>query len=247
MTTSPLLTATSRRASVHQRLELAQAAAAKAEKLHGERMLGRLVAVHPALAELLPDGGLRAGGTYAVTGSHGLVSSLLSVPSADGLWCGVVGLPSFSAEAARALGCDLDRLVFVPRPGLDWVNVVGALIDALAIVVVHPQSEVSPAEASRLSARLRKRDAVLVSTGPWPRVEARIAARASQWVGLGRGHGHLVARQLAVEASARSGGAATDKRSLWLPDPVGRVRQAGSTDVAATELGDACPPQAMAG
>lgn len=223
MTTSPLLDSRIRRASVTERLEVAQQAAAKAERLHGERLLGRVIGVHPALAGLLPDGGLRVGGVYGVHGSHALLAAVLATPSSQGQWCGVVGMPGFAAEAARALGCDLDRMVFVPRPGPDWLNVVGALIDALPIVAVSPPGPVSPGESSRITARLRKRGSVLVATGRWPRVDARLTAGASRWQGLGDGHGHLTARLITVEASGRATSAEPREHSLWLPHPTGEI------------------------
>lgn len=98
----------------------------------------------PAVAELLPGAGLRSGAVYSVRTSTALVMAMMAGPSAEGAWCGVVGMPSFGAEAARGLGVDLERLVLVPDPGQDWLNVVAALVDALTVVVVRPPGEVTP-------------------------------------------------------------------------------------------------------
>jgi hypothetical protein len=194
-------------------------------------MSEHVISVLPAMAALLPDGGLRAGCSYGVDGSTALTAALMAGPSSAGQWCAVVGMPGFSAEAAARLGCDLEQVVFVPYPGRDWVNVVAALIDALSIVVVRPPTTVSDAEAARLSARLRQHESVLIACGRWPRTETRLAVSQSRWVGLGSGHGHLTARQAVITVSGRgavrsSGG---DRRSspgtaLWLPDSSGQVR-----------------------
>jgi hypothetical protein len=142
------------------------------------------------------------------------------------MWCGVVAMPGFAAEGAAGLGCDLDRLVFVPRPGREWVNIAAALIDALPVVVVQPVGRVSDAEAARLSARLRQREAVLVACGDWPRADVRLSVTGTEWHGLGRGHGHLTARRADIAVSSRTtvGFAGTrPTTSIWLPDRQGGV------------------------
>lgn len=87
----------------------------------------KLTPTHEALADLLPDGGLKQGAAYSVTASSALVMALLAGPSQAGSWCGVVGMPEFGVEAAEALGIDLDRLVLVPHPGDQWLTVTAAI------------------------------------------------------------------------------------------------------------------------
>ncbi|MEU4193853.1 hypothetical protein AB0E69_18280 [Kribbella sp. NPDC026611] len=176
----------------------------------------------PAVSELLGGASLRGGSAYSVRGSAALVMALMAGPSAEGAWCGVVGVPSFGAEAARGLGVDLERLVLVPDPGHDWLNVVAALVDALTVVVVRPPGEVTPGEASRLAARLRTRGAMLVAVGSWPGSEARFEVESSTWTGLGDGEGLLTARQATITVTGRR--AATNHRHhLWLPAPDGTI------------------------
>jgi hypothetical protein len=189
---------------------------------------GRVIAVLPALSGLLPGGGLAPGATYAVSGSTALAAALIAEPSTRGMWCGVVAMPGFAAEGAAGLGCDLDRLVFVPRPGREWVNITAALVDALSLVIVRPTGRVSDAEAARLSARLREREAILIACGDWPRADVRLSVTATTWLGLGRGHGHLAARQAEVTVSARTtrlGNASPvpTTHPIWLPDARGEV------------------------
>ncbi|GAA1159156.1 hypothetical protein GCM10009630_66610 [Kribbella jejuensis] len=186
----------------------------------------RELPTHPAVRELLAGAGLRGGSAYSVRGSAALVMALMAGPSADGAWCGVVGVPSFGAEAARGLGVDLERLVLVPDPGREWLSVVAALVDALTVVVVRPPGEVTPGEASRLAARLRTRGAMLIAYGSWPGSEARFEIESSVWSGLGDGEGLLTARRATVAVSGRRAAVRARKHELWLPAADGEIRTA---------------------
>jgi hypothetical protein len=169
------------------------------------------LATHPALAGLVQ---LRAGASYS-TDSATLALALLAGPSRAGGWCAAVGVADFGAEAAVALGVDLDRTVLVPDPGEQWLEVTAALVDVATIVLVRPSGRVTPSAAEKLAARLRKRGAALVVWGEWPRCEVRLTATEPAWAGVGRGHGHLRARRLVVEA--RRGTAPPRRGALWFP------------------------------
>jgi hypothetical protein len=180
----------------------------------------------PALSAVLPGGALRAGSSYSVQGSTALAMLMMAGPSDHGAWCGAVGLPAFGAEAAAGLGVALDRLVLVPSPGQEWLGVVATLLDVLTVVVVQPPREVTAAEASRLSARMRDRGAVLVAIGSWPGAAARLQAGEQLWSGLGGGFGHLAAREITVTVTGRRTATRPRQHRLWLPDATGTVRSA---------------------
>ena len=184
----------------------------------------RTLATLPAVSELLSGAALRGGAAYSVRGSTALAMAMMAGPSADGAWCGVVGLPTFGAEAARELGVDLERLVLVPDPERDWLSVVAALVDALTVVVVRPPGEVTSGEASRLAARLRSRGAVLIAVGSWPGSEARLEVESTRWTGLEAGHGHLRARQATVAVTGRGSAVRPRRHLLWLPATDGTIR-----------------------
>ncbi|MDX3000491.1 hypothetical protein PWY87_02335 [Kribbella solani] len=188
---------------------------------------------HPAVSGLLAGASLRGGSVYSVRGSAALVMALMAGPSADGAWCGVVGIPSFGAEAAHGFGVDLERLVLVPHPGPDWLSVVAALVDALTVVVVRPPGEVTPGEASRLAARLRTRGAMLIASGSWPGSEARFEIESSTWTGLGAGEGLLTARRATVAVTGRRAATPT-RHHLWLPAPDGTIHPATPTETPNT-------------
>jgi hypothetical protein len=184
-----------------------------------------------ALESVLPDG-LRRGSTVTVAGSVSLALAVLAAASADGAWCALVGMPAVSAEAARDLGIELSRLPLVPAPGPDWVAVVGALLDAVDIVVARVPARVADGDIRRLAARTRSRGAVLVPflTGPfltgaarWPHADVRCSAQPGAWSGIGMGHGRLRQRQVTVTADGRGRAAHNRSAALWLPAVDGGV------------------------
>lgn len=177
------------------------------------------LATHPAFSGLLA---LQTGATYGVD-SASLAMALMAGPSADGAWCGVVGSAEFGIEAAAAAGVELSRTILVPDPADQWLDVTSALIDVLTVVVVKPPGTVSEGTVSRISARLRQRGAMLIAWGDWPRCEARLTMNDVEWIGLGKGHGHLRARQVTV--SVRKGTAQAQRRRLWLPDTERVIRR----------------------
>jgi hypothetical protein len=183
--------------------------------------------VHPELAALLPDGGLKPGSAYSLSGAGALLLALLAEPSREGYWCGVVGMPDFGAEAAAHAGVDLDRLALVPDPAEQWMAATAALVEALPIVAVRPSGRVSEGEAARLMSRLRDREAVLLVDGPWPRAEAQLAVSRLSWSGVGAGFGYLTSREVTVTVSSRRSPLRRSVR-LVLPTPEGRLTAAAA-------------------
>ncbi len=186
---------------------------------------------HPALVGLLD---LRAGSSYGVD-SASLAMALMAGPSGDGAWCGVVGSVEFGIEAAAATGIELSRTILVPDPADQWLDVTSALIDVLTVVVVKPPAQVSERDASRISARLRQRGAMLIAWGDWPRCDARLTMSEIEWLGMGRGYGHLNARQATV--SVRKGTAPARARRLWLPAADRTIRRVETQSVPVRRVG----------
>ena len=192
----------------------------------------------PAVAEMLPGGALRSGSTYAVQESTTLAMAMMAGPSAAGSWCGVVGIPTFGAEAAAAAGIDLSRTILVPDPGDQWLSVTAALVDVLTVIVIMSPARVTGGEASRLSARLRQHGSTLIALGGWPRAQAQLSISDSTWVGLSDGYGHLSARQVTVTAVPRSGRARRTR--LWLPSPDQQVQAVKAPAVSGTFWSSSC-------
>jgi hypothetical protein len=194
--------------------------------MQATKLDSRLIPTHPALADLLPGGGLKQGAMYsleATSDGYGatLLLALLAGPSAAGSWCGVVGVPEFGVEAAASFGIDLDRLVLVPKPGDQWLAVTAAIADVMTVVVTKPPRVASEGNLARLAARLRQRGSTLIVVGShsaWPQSEALLSLSQSSWSGIGDGDGHLTARQVTVTVSTRKNGQPRSAR-MWLPDP----------------------------
>lgn len=183
------------------------------------------VATHPAFAGLLQ---LQAGSSYSVD-SMSLALALMAGPSADGAWCAVIGTTELGLEAAAAAGIELRRTILVPDPGEAWLEVTAALIDVLGVVLLRAPAHVSAKDVSRIAARLRQRGGILIAHGDWPRSEARVSLREVEWVGVGRGYGHLQARQATVEV--QRGTAPARRGRLWLPDPAQKIRRVDEAPV----------------
>jgi hypothetical protein len=187
----------------------------------------RTLPVLPALADLLPEGGLRRGSTVAVSGATSLALALLAGPSQAGSWCAAVGLPSLGLVAAAEVGVALDRFPLVARPGDEWPAVVAALVDAVDAVLVCLPQHVRSGDARRLAAKARDRGAVLVTTGGSRALPAdvRLSVAGATWEGLGRGHGRLRARRMDVVASGRGAAARERRVSVWLPASDGEIKK----------------------
>jgi hypothetical protein len=196
----------------------------------------RLLAVPEALTGLFPDGGLRRGSTVSLTaGASPGITSLalaLTVPvTRSGSWVATVGLTSLGLVAAAQLGAALDRMAIVPSAGDQWPVVAAALLDSVDILLLAPGGRVRPADARRLTARVRERGAVLVvlpSAGRhndgWPEAtDLHLRVDAARWEGLKDGAGHLQSRVLDVVATGRRAAARPRRGRVWLPGQDGRI------------------------
>jgi hypothetical protein len=189
--------------------------------------------VLPALAPLVPGGGLRRGTTVSVTGAGGATSLALALaagPSAAGSWAVAVGFPDLGLAAAAELGLALDRLAVVGPPDpANWSTVVAALVEAFDVVLVRPPRHVRAGDARRLVARTRERGAIVVQVGSTAlQSDLRFTVAATEWQGLGSGHGHLTARRVRVTVDGRREAARPRQADLWLLDPDGRVARAAA-------------------
>jgi hypothetical protein len=186
----------------------------------------RVLPVLPAIASVLPDGGLRRGSTVVLTGSTSLLLATLCVPSRAGAWCAVVGRPTLGLAAAAEYGIAMDRLALVPEPGHRWQTVTAALLDALDVVVVRPTGRFggrfSGMDARRLSSRARERGAVLISLGDWEAADVRLWVTETGWSGLGQGHGRLRSQRIVVHTRGRGVASRPRRTTLVLRASPGR-------------------------
>lgn len=178
---------------------------ARINSMQAGKLDSRLLPTVPALARILPGGGLQSGGSYSVRNSTTLAMALLAAPSATGAWCSVIGMPDFSVEAAQGFGINLERLILVPDPGSQWLTVTAALVDVVPIILTRAPEHLAPTEWARLKARLRQRSAALITLGAWKQSDSTLGVAESAWEGLGSGTGHLRSRRMKITATQPSG------------------------------------------
>lgn len=191
----------------------------------------RTVPVPDPLCSLLPQGGLQRGSTVATAGvaATSLALALAGPVTGAGAWVAVVGLTRVGLVAGAELGVDLERVLLVADPGARaWGATVAALLDAVDIVLVRPGAPVTPTIQRRLQARARERGSVLLQVGGvasrWAQAPDLVVEGSDpSWVGLGRGHGRLQARQLTLSVTGRRGADRPRRGRFWLPGPDGRL------------------------
>ncbi|WP_104815371.1 hypothetical protein [Kitasatospora sp. MMS16-BH015] len=220
-----------------------------------------MLPVLPALAALLPEGGLRRGAAVSVAGDTGLLLALAAGASglgeaggagvdvsatAGGEWVAAVGLPELGLGAAAGYGLDLRRLLLVDDPGGQWPEVVATLAPAVGVILLRPDGPVSPQLATRLTAVLRRGGCALLVAGPWPGAVLQLRLAAARWYGLGAGHGQLQGRQVEITAQGRGGAARPRAARLWLPDEYGAARPFEPSDEFAPGFERAAPSGRLA-
>ncbi|GAA5081142.1 hypothetical protein [Nocardia iowensis] len=182
--------------------------AAAAERMPRDTELSReSLVVPPALAELLPGGGLPKGSVVAYTGARSLLAGLLAAVTGDGGHAAVVGVPRLGLLAAVEMGAQLERLAVIADPGPDPVEVAAVLLDGLDLVVLGlGGAAVAPARTRVIAARARNKGATLVVTdGRWPGAALQLDARIAGYAGLGHGRGRLRSLGLEVEVRGKAG------------------------------------------
>lgn len=208
----------------------------------------RAIEVEPALSGLLPDGGLRRGCVVTCTGvaARSLALSLAARPIDAGAWLAIVGVPDLGIEAAIEHGIDPERVVAVASgPAADWAERLVAAADGFEMLLTSP-----PPDAERYVRKLRQRltargNVLLavrsgrVAGGPQLGADVELSTSGATWVGIGHGHGRLMARRITIRSSGRRvpRPVALD---CWLPGHDGRIDVA-QTGPSVTPAGEAVP------
>lgn len=189
------------------------------------------IAVEPALTTLLPDAGLRRGHVVGCGGvaARSLALALSARAVADGAWLAVVGLADFGVEAAVEVGVTPDRVVAIAAATAEeWAERVTAAADGFELILTAPPPG-AERQMRKLRQRLQARGSVLLAVPPSSRRgDQRLASDIDlttsngAWVGIGQGHGRLMARRVTVRSSGRRVPRPVTVE-CWLPGPDGRV------------------------
>lgn len=137
-----------------------------------------------ALAPLVPGGVIRRGTTTCVTGSTTLACHLIAALASQESWTAIVGYPDLGLAALFDAGLDPARVVLVPEPGPNAVEVLGAVVDGFDVVLVGEGAALQDRDRRALSQRVRHRGALLVSSAPWPGAEVTFVTENITWNGL---------------------------------------------------------------
>jgi hypothetical protein len=196
----------------------------------------RTLPVHPLLADLFPDGGLRRGSVIGCDGpgACSLALALVAQASQEGAWVGVVGLADLGVAAAVEAGVAMERVVRIaPGPGAPPATVLSAVLDGVEVVLAAAQG-ISAADARRLTARLTGRGGVLVVVGSPGAFSPDLVCTmpAARWEGLGNGAGRLVARRATLQSAGRRAGRPR-RVELWFPAAAGGLLHCAADEVAA--------------
>ena len=176
------------------------------------------IQVPEPLAAVLPRRGIARGSVVSLQGpgTSSLLFALLSGPPES--WSALVGMPDVGMLAASEFGVDLDRVVLVPEPGPDVLQVLSILVDGVDMVAVTlpPRARPGPGRLRVITGRLRQRGAVLLSMGQWPGADLVLTSHWQGWAGLGQGHGRLRERELVVDVSGRGAAAGRPRQAALL-------------------------------
>jgi hypothetical protein len=202
----------------------------------------RFLPVPEALGSIVPFAGVRRGSVVQVAGSVTLLLDVVAAACREGAWCAVVGMPDLGLAAAAEIGLPLDRLAFVPCPGADAPAVLSAAVDGFDVVVVGEVNHLVDRDRRQLSSRVRHREAVLFTSGPWPGAELVLSVTGSRWAGPGRGEGALREREISVLVGGRGALAGRRVRGrLCSTDGVRLLPESGAAGRAIPDAGGAGP------
>jgi hypothetical protein len=210
----------------------------------------RTIPVEPALSPLFPDGGLQRGHVVGCQGVAARSAALALTVRAvsDGAWLAVVGIDDFGIEAATEFGIPAGRVVAIAAvTPQEWAERIAAAADGFELILAVPPSgaeRMMPTAMRRVRQRLHARGSVLVlvprgaGNNGFTGVDVEIAATGGEWLGIGAGHGRLIARRVGVRSSGRRVPRPITV-DCWLPGPDGRVDvvQTGWVDVVREPAG----------
>lgn len=220
-------------------LELVRESVTTAANLAHERTLPIL----PDLAAMVPSGALQRGSTLAVhgVGATSFALALAGQAVREGSFMAVIAPPSFGLAACLDFDIPLRRVVqfVLPSNVENWAQAVAAVVDGFDVVLLADRHRVSNSQARQLLARNRERGSILIRVeGPaWPdAADLRFDVSSPEWSGLGQGHGHLLARKVAVQVAGRRYHGRQRVHEIMLPAHQGGVAPAPALPAPVTHL-----------
>ena len=208
------------------RATLAELLEATSPATRAREAAAETIAVVSQLAPLLPHGGL-ARGTATQVDDAGLLLALAAAPAnaTTTTWTGVIGIGDLGLAAAMSAGLPWQRMLLADDvPDEHYAEIVSTLAGVCSIILTRPPAAMADRTATRLTAHLRRHNAILLAYGnPWPGAAMRLGVSDIRWSGLGTGWGQLAERRCTVHAVGRGAAARPRALELLLPDSRGRV------------------------
>jgi len=188
----------------------------------------QLLDVPKPLLPLFPFGGLPKGFIvgFEGAGSWSVAMSMAATVMGDHGWMGIVGIEEFGLVAAAELGVDLNRVLVVESPASSRLApAMGALLEAVDVLIVKPRRLIGAEPARRIKAKATEKGRLvfhLDGARQWPTTPDIVVRSISQrWEGLDDGHGHLRHRHLDLVAHGRRSAARGRSTSIIVPGPHG--------------------------
>ena len=185
----------------------------------------RYVELGGSLAQIFPLGRIQLGSVVLFEGesNSGATSAVFEFLSSGGIrrnWSALVGFENLGFLAAFEKGVDLGKVVSVPDPGRDLVQVVAVLTEAFRVVAIANPRFISSSQARNLTSRVRVNKSIIAivqqgcdiagtrGRGLWPgSYDYWISSSISGFTGLDRGSGFIKERRLSLSLGSRRGGA----------------------------------------
>lgn len=199
----------------------------------------RTIPVDEPLGSMLPEGGLQRGRIVGCDGPAGVsvACGLVAGAARTGSWVLLLGASMLGLEALDELGVPLHRVVAVDAEASPtaWAERLAAGADGFELILTVPPRGAERVER-KVRQRLQARGAVLLPVGGHTiGCDLTITTARPRWVGIGHGHGRLVAREVEVVVAGRRSPRPV-RRTLWLPGPDGRIRAVAGASAASDLL-----------
>lgn len=187
----------------------------------------RTIPVDEPLGSMLPDGGLQRGRIVGCGGpaAVSLAGAIAAGAARAGSWVLLLGAPTVGLESLAELGAPLHRVVSVDTDAhlASWAERLTAAVDGFELILTVPPRGADRVER-KVRQRVQARGAVVLSVGGVSLGrDLTFTTGSPRWIGIGQGHGRLVAREVEVELGGRRIPRPV-RRTLWLPGPDGRMR-----------------------
>lgn len=155
----------------------------------------------PAELESVLSGVVRRGAVSVIEHPGAVLAGVIAEATKTG-YVALVGVGEQGLLSVVEQGGRLDRIVCVPDPGMQPLEVISLLAEGVDLVVTSLARTPTPSQARPLQARLRNFGCALVFVGQqWPGAAATISSSVVGVSGLGRGCGRVRAVDYQVSAS----------------------------------------------